>query len=83
MGWCKCSIGWCFGGRPQPWRREHMAAMMEQFVTDGKPYLAAGGYQSGYNEVVVDGAAWVERLPASIEAVCRATHTATQRSKSQ
>lgn len=66
-GWCRCSIGWC-QGRPQPWRPEHLDVMMAQFAEHGHPYQAAGGYQSGYNEVIVDAAAWQRRLPHTVEA---------------
>ena len=41
---------------------------MGQYATYGNPFKPGGGYQSGYNEVIVDGAVWEDRLPHSIEA---------------
>lgn len=45
---CRCSIDWCRGYRPQPWRPTHLATMMRQFVAHGRLYRdGVYGMQSG------------------------------------
>lgn len=42
--------------------------MLQQYLDHGSKYLAAGGYQSGYNELVISGEHWEASLPHSVEA---------------
>lgn len=67
-GWCRCSIDWC-RMRPQPWAAEDLGLMLQQHQKHGATYRGEYGMNSGYNEVILDGAKWDESLPRTIEAV--------------
>ena len=67
-GWCRCSMSWCNGERPQPWRPTDLATMLSQFQRHGNLFNGGYGMGVGYNEMVIDGAQWDRNLPSTIEA---------------
>ncbi len=66
IGYCRCGFGWC-GGRPRPWRPEHLLELIEAHEEHGSVFQGAGKFK-GYNEVIVDAAYRDAQLPQSIEA---------------
>ena len=68
-GWCQCGFAWSCGQQntPRPWRPEDLGVMLERHATFGDQYKGIGTY-SGYNEVIVESAAWRASLPDAVEA---------------
>ena len=63
---CPCGFMNC-GGRPRPWKPEHVGYVLERHQEIGMKYRKPG-YHSGYNEVVVDAAPWRGQLPGVVRA---------------
>ena len=68
-GWCRCSFAWSCGTQnsPRPYRPEDLGAMLENHASFGDQFKGIGTF-SGYNELIVESATWIENLPRSIEA---------------
>ena len=68
-GWCTCGFAWSCGNQnsPRPWRPEDLLTMLDKHATLGDTFKGISTF-SGYNEIIVQSAAWIANLPRSIEA---------------
>ena len=65
-----CGFGWGSAG-VQPWRPRDFAGddgLLDLIAREGATFPNADIY-SGYNEIIVSNDAWVDALPASVEAL--------------
>jgi len=68
--WLTCGLNWGRSG-VRPWRPSEIAGaggLLDHFALEGAPFTGIGTFK-GYNEFVVDTHAWIEKLPASVEAM--------------
>ena len=65
---CVCGFGQCTG-KVQPWRPADLQTLLRIHADRWWVDYGGPGSYTGYNEIVLDADAWIDSLPAAVEAI--------------